>query len=327
MATKSKTKVKESELLEDAIPTAAGQTIVTKTGVLADVAKLISGMNPEDLTHWYWNSVAQIGHEADAIPDGTAEKNQASIAAKTVAKEEVEAMFNGTELTEEFKEKATTLFEAAVNAKVNEKVLELEEEFDSAIESVTDQLTEEMINSVDSYLTRAVNEWLAENEVAIESGLKSELSESLLEGLRNLLIEHNMDVPEGSEDALELMESRVSELEAALNEKERDNLAMEEALVEFIKKDIISEASEGLTLAQSEKLALLSEDLEFVDPETYVSKVNTIKEHHFLGKTLPPQTTNILNESYEGEDETQTKTLTPEMARYHNAISRTVVKR
>lgn len=324
---KKKVTSSEQELLEDVIPTEAGQSIVSKTGVLADVAKMISGMSTEDLSHWYYNSVAQIGHEADAIPDGTAERNRASIAAKTVAKEEVEAMFDGTELTEEFREKAVTLFEAAVNAKVNEYTIELQEQFDEALETAMDELTEEMVDSIDSYLSRAANEWLEENELAIESGLKSELSESLLEGLRNLLIEHNMEVPEGTEDAMEIMDSRIAELEQKLDDETREKYELEEALVDYVKREIISEASEGLTLAQTDKLITLTEDLDFDDPENYTNKVNVIREHHFSSQAPVRKESNILTESYEGDDELNSKPIPPDMARYHNAISRTTIKR
>lgn len=323
----------ENDILrEDDIETPAGQTIVSKTGVLANVAQMISGMSPEDLSKWYYQSVAQIGHEADAIPDGTADKNRASVAMKVVAKEEMEDLFNGTELTEEFKERATVLFEAAVNSKVAEIEIELQEQYEELLEETMEQLTEEMVEKIDSYLTATANEWLEENEIAVEHGIKSELTESLLEGLRNLLVEHDILVPEESQNALEIMTEKIQELESRLDAVTSENIQMESALEELVKNVILSDVAEGLTLKQTEDFEILAEDIDFDDPESYKKKLEILREHYVDNstgtkkKTVEATDNSILSESFEGEEEPE-KILTPEIARYSKAISRTVVKR
>lgn len=194
---------------------------------------------------------------------------------------DVAALLEGESLSEEFKQKATTIFEAAVNSKVGQIAEamqeELQEEFDSAVE----QIKEEIAGKIDEYLSYMVNEWVEENEVAIEKGLRSELAEELLDGLYNLFKESYIDIPEEKVDVVEELATRVEELEDALNEEIEKNIAASQEINEHKKISAIHAACEGLTQTQVEKLKSLAEGVEFTTDEEFVEKLETIKESYF----------------------------------------------
>ena len=194
---------------------------------------------------------------------------------------DVEALLQGEELSEEFQEKAKTIFEAAINSKVDAIQKELEtvysEKLAEEIESTKASLTER----VDSYLEYVADEWLHENQLAVDQGLKAEMSESFMTGLKGLFEEHYVSVPEEKYDVLESMVNKLDEMESKLNEQIDKNIALNKRLSESTSDGILSEVSEGLAITQKEKLASLAESVEFESEANYREKLVTLRNSYF----------------------------------------------
>ena len=194
---------------------------------------------------------------------------------------DVEALLQGEELSEEFQEKAKTIFEAAINSKVDAIQEELEkvysEKLAEEIESTKTSLTER----VDSYLEYVADEWLHENQLAVDQGLKAEMSESFMTGLKGLFEEHYVSVPEEKYDVLESMVNKLDEMESKLNEQIDKNIALNKRLSESTSDGILSEVSEGLAVTQKEKLASLAESVEFESEANYREKLVTLRNSYF----------------------------------------------
>ena len=194
---------------------------------------------------------------------------------------DVEALLQGEELSEEFQEKAKTIFEAAINSKVDAIQKELEtiysEKLAEEIESTKTSLTER----VDSYLEYVADEWLHENQLAVDQGLKAEMSESFMTGLKGLFEEHYVSVPEEKYDVLESMVNKLDEMESKLNEQIDKNIALNKRLSESTSDGILSEVSEGLAVTQKEKLASLAESVEFESEANYREKLVTLRNSYF----------------------------------------------
>jgi len=200
--------------------------------------------------------------------------------------DDIEALVSDEDLSEEFKNKARTIFEAAVAAKVKEVVVEkeaeLEEELNKKVEEVKDDLTEK----VDSYLNYVSESWVQENELAIERGLKSELTEDFISGLKKLFEEHYVEVPEDKFDVVEELANRLDEMEDKLNEEVASNITAQQDIEELKREKIISEASNDLADTQVEKLKALAEDVDYENEENFVEKVSTLKESYFGAEKL-----------------------------------------
>ena len=321
----------EDESVEEAVTDAAAsiEPKGSKTEVMAVATKMISGMSGEDL-NGFQKMMAQFGPNKDfGVPEGAAGKNAASISTKPSAasamKEDIEAMFNGEELSEEFKTKATTLFEAAVNAKVTIEQTRLEEEYQNMLREELELFTEEVTEKLDTYLDYVVENWMKENEVAIESTLRNEISEEFIEDLRGLFEKNYMNIPEEKVDVIEQLASKVEELESTLHESISENKELKNALVDSYKEKIIEDVSSDLTLSQKEKFMPFAEGVEFDgDFDEYVQKLEIVKENYFISsKTF---SSNIEEETYEGED-TLTENVSysdPAIERYARALQRTV---
>jgi len=239
-------------------------------------------------------------------------------------KESVEEMFAGQDLSEEFKEKATVVFEAAVGAKINEEVARLEEEFTEKLDEQTSLAVDELVEKVDSYLDYVVEKWMEENELAVEKGIRSEIAESFIEGLADLFTEHNINLPEEDVDVVADMAEQLENTEAKLDEAIAQVVELRKELTEANKADAFEEIAEELTATQAEKLEKLAEGIEFENLDEYKEKVKIIKENYFGGSTE-------LTESVDGidpieEETSEIKTVDPEMARYAAAISKSLRK-
>lgn len=195
--------------------------------------------------------------------------------------EHVDALLAGEELSEEFKEKAKTIFEAAVKQKVAEEVAALEEAFAATLEEEVARINEELSSNVDDYLNYVVEQWTAENEVAIEAGLRSELTEEFISGLRNLFAEHYIDIPEDKVNVVEEMGNKVAELESKLNEEIERNVSLSKMLNESKTNEILFNACDGLTDTQAAKLKSLAEGIEYSDVKEYAQKISVLKENYF----------------------------------------------
>lgn len=206
--------------------------------------------------------------------------------------EHVEALLAGEELSEEFQEKAKTIFEAAVKQKVAEELAVLEEAFAATLEEEVSRINEELSSNVDDYLNYVVEQWTAENEVAIEASLRSELTEEFISGLRNLFAEHYIDIPEDKVNVIEEMGNKVAELEEKLNEEIERNVTLSKMLNESKTNEILLNACDGLTDTQAEKLKSLAEGIEYSDANEYAQKVSVLKENYF---STSVKTDNVLD--------------------------------
>ena len=195
--------------------------------------------------------------------------------------EHVDALLAGEELSEEFRAKATAIFEAAVKQKVAEEVAVLEEAFAATLEEEVGRIEEELSTNVDDYLNYVVEQWTSENEVAIEASLRSELTEEFISGLRNLFVEHYIDIPEEAVSVVEEMGNKVAELEEKLNEEIERSIALSKMLNESQSNEILFNACDGLTDTQAEKLKSLAEGIEYSDTDEYAQKVSILKENYF----------------------------------------------
>ena len=227
--------------------------------------------------------------------------------------EDVNALLGGEELSEDFKAKAKTIFEAAINAKVAEVKEALEAQYEEQLADRLVEATEELKERVDSYLEYVADEWVNENELAIEQGLKTEMTESFLEGMKGLFEEHYVTIPEDKYDVLESMVEKLDDMETKLNEQIEKNIGLNKRLAESSADSILSQVSEGLAQTQKEKLASLSESVEFESEEEYREKLETLKESYFSNK---PATSSAKTETLSEGVDVSTESYTGSMDAY-----------
>ena len=229
--------------------------------------------------------------------------------------EDMNALFSGEELSEEFQNKAKTIFEAAINSKVAKIKEEIETENEKKIVEEITEVKAALGERVDSYLEYVADEWLKDNKLSVEHGLKSEMTESFLSGMKQLFEEHYVSIPEDKYDVVENMVDKLDEMETKLNEQIERNVGLNKRLAESTADVIVSEVSEGLAATQKEKLASLAESVEFKSEESYREKLETLKESYF-GQSVQKQTSEtVLNE------ETQAVEYTGAMAHYMKALN------
>ena len=233
--------------------------------------------------------------------------------------EDVNALIEGEELSEEFKEKAKTIFEAAIISRVNQIKESLEAQYEERLVEEVEEISEALSERVDSYLEYVADEWFQENALAIEGGLKEELSESFMTGLKGLFEEHYVSIPEDKYDVLESMVEKLDEMETKLNEQIEKNVSLNKRLAESVADGIFEQVSEGLAATQKDKLASLAESVEFESEEEYREKLETLKEAYFPSKVSSPKArTESLSEGVDNSPESISGT----MSAYLNTLSR-----
>ena len=198
--------------------------------------------------------------------------------------EDIKAVLSGADLDEEFQKKATTVFEAAVQAKVNSKIESLKETAESRIGEELEKIKEEFANRVENFLSYACEEWMTENELAIEQGLRAEVTEAFMGGLKKLFIESNINVPDEALDVVADMSEKLDDMETRLNEQVEKNIALHEAVGAYRKNEILIETSRGLAEVQKDKFTSLADAVEFKNEESYREKLEQIKESYFGAK-------------------------------------------
>ena len=198
--------------------------------------------------------------------------------------EDVNALLQGEELSEEFQEKAKTIFEAAINSKVAQIKEQLEAQYEEKFVEEIVAAKESLTERVDSYLEYVSDEWMEENQLAVEHGLKTDMTESFLSGMKNLFEEHYVSIPEDKYDVLESMVEKLDDMETKLNEQIEKNVSLNARLSESVADGILDQVSEGLAQTQKEKLASLAESVEFESEESYREKLETLKESYFASK-------------------------------------------
>jgi len=251
------------------------------------------------------------GEEAEVEEEVLEEEEvQETVAEQEVdIEEDVNALLGGEELSEEFREKAKMIFEAALASKIKEIQEELECQFESKLAEEKETMKEELVSRVDSYLEYVAEEWMTENELAIEHGLKTEMTESFLSGMKSLFEDHYVTIPEEKYDVLESMVDKLDEMETKLNEQIEKNIGLNQRLAESVSDHILESVSEGLATTQKEKLASLAESVEFESEDEYREKLETLKESYFSKSPAPAKAAVAKQETLsEGVDTTSAPT-------------------
>jgi len=234
--------------------------------------------------------------------------------------DDINALVEGEELSEEFKEKAATIFEAAINTKVKGIQEELTASYEEKLVEEVASIKEELKDRVDSYLEYVADEWISENQLAVESGLKEEMTESFITGMKSLFEEHYVTIPEEKYDVIESMVDKLDEMEGKLNEQIEKNVALNKRLAESVSDVVFAEVTEGLAQTQKDKLAGLVDNVEFESETAYREKLGTLRESYFpTQKAQRNQTENLTEEAGSPVD---TVTHSPSMEAYLKTLTR-----
>ena len=296
---------------------------MTKEMLKAGMMKKMEGMKAVDLKAAYENMMAPAEEEEmdEAAMDELKklEDAKAEIEEKIKSinvKEDVDALVDGEDLSEEFKNKAATIFEAAVKSKTREEITRIHESMTSDFEVKLEESVDILTEKVDTYLNYVVEEWTKENELAIERGLKGEIAEDFISGLKQLFEDHYIDVPDEKYDVLEAQSEKIAELEEKVNSVMEQNISLTSVKSQLVREQVVSEACEELTDTEIEKFKSLTEDVDFVDEESFKAKLDTLKESYF------PKT--IVEQTFDDEDggTAQDIDTTGAMNAYMSAISR-----
>jgi len=239
---------------------------------------------------------------------------------------DVQALLEGEELSEEFQDKARTIFEGAIRSKVAEIKEELQESYAQALVEELDKIKEGLTERVDAYLEYVADEWMQENALQVENGLKTEMTESFLEGMKSLFEEHYVTIPEDKYDVLNSMVDKLDEMENKLNEQIDRNVALNRRLAESNADGVFTAVAEGLADTQKEKLATLAENVEFESEEDYREKLETLKESYFPSKSSAPKSTSENLSEEVSTDEVISEETTPRMQAYLDILSRATKK-
>lgn len=339
--------VAEADASANMATIASKPTDVSRSDLISKMVSYASQMNKETLAQ----AVETMTKSNDEIyastqhASGDAEKNKASIkssgkpgdTAMPSIKEDLALVFGGSEdLTEDFREKVETLFEAAINtrlaievAKIEEafeaKEVELTEAFEVALEESVNEIKEEMVENVDNYLNYAVAEWIAENKLAIENNIKTEVAESFMAGLKNVFEEHYVNIPDDQVDVVEAMATELEELKAQINEMTEKNIELSKVVNEKQIDEITSTVSEGMTDTQKDKFKKLTEAVSYSDVEEFRKKVAIIKETYFPSKgEVKVVEDQLLSESVEEPE--KAPAIDPGMQLYVSSIAKTLKK-
>ena len=302
----------------------------TKMGMINAMVKKMSRMNKgaiNSMMSYMNNGMKPMGEETTTETEETNEipSQEYKVTPQDIdIKDDVKALFGNEDLSEEFKDKAATVFEAAVVSKINEHIDIYNTTVQSSYEEDVKAIKEEMAEKMDSYMDYVVEQWADENKLAIEQGLKAELTEDFMKGLKGLFEEHYIDIPEEKVDVVEELAAKNEELQSQLNAEIERNVEIKKDLDENSREKMVSSVSEGLTETQKDKFKTLAEGIEFSDRETYQKKLETIKESYFVEETQK-EVTSPIGDTEEPLDE-EVKQPKGSMAGYVNAISRITKK-
>lgn len=238
--------------------------------------------------------------------------------------EDVNALFNGEDgLTEEFRQKAETIFEAAVVSRVKEEVARIEEQYSELLESRVEEIKEGLVDHIDGYLNLMVEQWMENNEIALESGMKSDILENFVGGLKNLFAENYIEVPEEKFDVVADLEAQLEEATRKIDEVYALNVDLRKQVNEHARQDIIASVAEGLSDLEVEKFSTLAEEISFEDSETFAQKMQVIRENYFAKKPAKTSGNTFLTEETIQEEKAE---VPASMAHYVQAINMTVKK-
>ncbi len=308
----------------------------TKAAMIKALFDKVNGMKKEEVSS-RWKELMSVAEAEDlggpTPTDSDPKKDEVGKKKKKIkismpeinVKEDIEALVQGEELSEEFKTKASTIFEAAVHQKVmevaTEKIGDLEKEYQSNLQEEIVSFRDELTEKVDGYLNYVVEEWMRENELALEGSLRSEITEEFIGGLKNLFTEHYIEVPDEKVDIVEGLYDKVEELEEKLNSQIEENVKTKDELNEYRKNKILEEVCEDLADTQSEKMKSLVEGVSYEDDaDDFENKVKTIKENYFPNQTK--QDENVEQEDVATENGEESPKMSNIMEAYSKAIAR-----
>jgi len=272
----------------------------------------------------------EVVSEEETTTDEVVSEEETSEVEEVVAEEEetveysveddINALVEGEELSEEFREKAATIFEAAINSKVKGIKEELTASYEEKLVEEVASIKEELKDRVDSYLEYVADEWVSENQLAVESGLKEEMTESFISGMKSLFEEHYVTIPEEKYDVIESMVDKLDEMEGKLNEQIEKNVALNKRLAESVSDVVFADVTDGLAQTQKDKLAGLVENVEFESETAYREKLETLKESYFPTKVAQRNQTENLTE--EAGSPVDTANHSPSMEAYLKTLTR-----
>jgi hypothetical protein len=316
---------------DKAVKLTSGDTVRkgSKVGMINDMMTKLHGLNKDSLKAQHSKMMEEleddddnsVNEDEDKTDTAAIEENRVT-AADIDLKDDVSAIFGDEDLSEEFKTKVTTIFEAAVISKINEKLMEVTLRLESENKLETLKTHEELVEKTDSFLDYAITEWREENRLALESGVRTEIAEEFMSGMKKLFEDSYIDIPEGKVDVLANMSEKADELEESLNKEIAKNVELSDDIEKLLRSNVVSEAAFALTDANSEKLVNLSAGVEFVSEEDFREKVTMIKESYF---TDGDKVQSFVDESEPLEVSVDT-TMPQNMSHYAAAISRSIKK-
>ena len=268
----------------------------------------------------------EVTEESETVEDGEVVAEEEEVEVKYDMEEDVQALLAGEELSEEFQEKARTIFETAINAKAEEIKEELTAAYETALVEEVTEIRDTLTERLDSYLEYVADEWIVENALQIEQGLKTEMTESFLAGMRGLFEEHYVSIPEEKYDVVSTMVEKLDEMEDKLNEQIERNIALNHRLAESVADVILADVSEGLATSQKDKLASLAENVEFDSEETYREKLVSLKESYFYNNEVAQRDESETISEDTDVQETLTESVSPRMAAYLDTLGRVAKK-
>ena len=308
----------------------------TKAGMIKAAYDKMSEMKKDDLKKavekmMYDEMYEEKENDEDDMEDGDSEmsKKNEKYKKKDSMKEDIEALVDSeATLSEGFKEKAEIIFEAALNSKVGERIEELEESYQQELTEETDRIQTELIEKVDGYLNYVVENWVEDNKLAIENGLRAEIAESFMGALKGVFQEHYVEVPDSKIDVVDQLAQKVDTLEEELNHSVEKSMSLREKVQVLTREKIIREAAEDLTVSQAEKLNGLAEGIDFESEESFEKKVATIKESYFGDNSDSSDhsstTSTVLEEgTIDSETAVEQENLSDSMSRYVAALRKT----
>lgn len=311
----------------------------SKAEMMQTFMQLLAQLGKEDLSDIFNQVQAQFGAGNAPGAVDNSDANRASVAMKTAPaatyKEDVEEMLAGDDLSEEFRDKAQTIFEAAVGARITLEEARLQEEYEAAVEKLEEEFAENLeettalvfeniTEKLDQYLDYAIAEWMTENEIAIDNSLRTDIAENFIDSLRNVFAEHYIEVPESRIDLVAEMKNDIDELKAKLDETLDENVQLKSVVIEGFKDSVIEEASSDLASTDAERLRVLAESVDVTDPDEYRAKVDMIKENYFGDRrSARRRSTGLITEEIAGEEEGAYEATVPaDMQTYVKTISK-----
>ena len=306
----------------------------TKAGMMKAIYDQLNSMKKADLTDSFGAIMGStLAEQEEEEDDDDEEEKEKPVESKKLSKEDLEidvkedidAIVSGEELSEDFKTKAATIFEAAVSAKVisevNDRLQIFEDEYTKELSEAKEEYLTNMSEKIDGYLNYVVEEWMEENELAVEKGIRSELVEDFMTGLKNLFQEHYIDIPEEKVDLVDDLFEKVEELETKLDESINTNVEVKKELAKFKKEEVLRNVSEELAETEKEKLTKLADGIDYEDDSQYQEKLEVLKENYFPKTSDAPQTISEEVENTETEENTE-EPVDPSISRYVKAMKR-----